>query len=101
MDMSKYMTFKANWEQLDSEDEDTHMASYKKAEEITCFQYGKDIFVRDDASGTTVSAKSYLTLKEVKPDDKIDGQTVRSVNMYPEGWGPNAAILYEVLTWEV
>lgn len=98
MDMKKYMTFEAILETFEGEDDDTHMASYAFPKKIKCFIYGKDIFLREDSSATTISAKAYLTLEKVKPKDKLDGQVVKSVNNYPESWGIENQ-LYEVLTW--
>ncbi len=98
MDMTKYMTFKAKWTPCIDMDEDTRTLIYGDEIEINVFKYGKDVFVREDSSATTVSAQAYLTLEEVKPKDILDGQIVRSVNNYPESWNNNV-ILYECLTW--
>lgn len=99
MNMKKYMTFEATWKPLIQIDEDTHRPEYGEEQTIKCFIYGKDIFVRQDTAGSVVTAKVYLTLANVKPDDMIDGQVVKSVNSYPESWDSKVQ-LYEVLTWE-
>ena len=96
--MSKYLTFDAEWKKCIGEDEDTRMLKYEDAVKIKCFKYGKNIFLRENTSSATVSAQTYLVLDEVKPKDMIDGQVVKSVNMYPESWD-NRIKLYEVLTW--
>lgn len=98
MYMEKYMTFEAVWEPFIGEDEDTHMAEYGEAVTVKCFEYGKNVFVRQDMGATTISAKAYLTLEKVKPKDRFDGQVVKSVNNYPESWDATRQ-LYEVLTW--
>ena len=98
MNMNKYLTFDAEWKKCIGEDEDTRMLTYKDAVKIKCFKYGKNIFIRENTSGTTVSAQAYLVLEEVKPKDILDGQVVKSVNIYPESWD-NKVKLYEVLTW--
>ena len=41
MDMSKYMTFDATYEEFDSMDDDTHMSSFKEARTIKVFIYGR------------------------------------------------------------
>lgn len=97
--MKKYLTFDAEWKQCTGEDEDTRMLEYGDTVKIKCFKYGKNIFLRGESSGTTVSAQAYLVLDEVKPKDMIDGQVVKSVNVYPESWD-NRVKLYEVLTWD-
>ena len=96
--MNKYLTFNAEWKKCKGEDEDTRMLEYEKAVTIKCFKYGKNIFIRENTSGTTVSAQAYLVLEEVQPKDILDGQVVKSVNIYPESWNNNVK-LYEVLTW--
>ena len=98
MNMNKYLTFNTEWKKCKGEDEDTRMLEYEKAVTIKCFKYGKNIFLRGENSGTTVSAQAYLVLEEVKPKDILDGQVVKSVNIYPESWD-NKVKLYEVLTW--
>lgn len=98
MNMNKYLTFNAEWKKCKGEDEDTRMLEYEKAVTIKCFKYGKNIFLRENTSSTTVSAQAYLVLEEVKPKDILDGQVVKSVNIYPESWD-NKVKLYEVLTW--
>lgn len=98
MYMEKYMTFEAVWEKQIGIDEDTRMPSFAPAETIKCFEYGKNVFLREDNSSTMVSAKAYLTLENVELGDKIDGQVVKSVNNYPENWDANKQ-LFEVLTW--
>lgn len=100
MDMRKYMTFEVPWEKYTGEDEDTHMAEFAPPVMIKTFIYGKSIFLREEAKATTVSAKAYLTLEQVQPKDKLDGQVVRSVNSYPESWTSKDQ-LYEVLTWNI
>ena len=99
MDMKKYMTFKAVLNRYEGMNEDTRTSIYSDPVEIDVFKYGKDIFVRSEASSTTVTAQVYLSVVEIKPKDKIDGQVVKSVNHYPESWD-NKKILYESLTWE-
>lgn len=98
MDLDKYMTFKVKWTPCICIDEDTRTLKYGDEVEIKVFKYGKDVFIREDSSATTVSAQAYLTLEEVKPKDILDGQVVKSVNKYPESWD-NRNILYECLTW--
>lgn len=99
MDMSKYMTFDATYEEYDSMDDDTHMSSFKEARSIKVFIYGKDMFIRNEDNGTVVTAETYLTLEAVKPKDKINGQVIKSVNKYPESWNSDN-ILYEAYTWD-
>ena len=96
--MNKYLTFNTELKKCKGEDEDTRMLEYEKAVIIKCFKYGKNIFLRGESSGTTVSAQAYLVLDEVQPKDILDGQVVKSVNIYPESWD-NKVKLYEVLTW--
>lgn len=79
-------------------DENTHMGFYDDPVTIDCFIYGKDIFIRENSGASVVNARVYLTLADVSPKDKIDGQVVKSVNSYPENWDANGQ-LYEVLTW--
>lgn len=98
MNMSKYLTFDVEWKKCTGEDEDTRMLEYEEAVKIKCFKYGKNIFLRGENSGTTISAQAYLVLDEVQPKDILDGQVVKSVNVYPESWD-NKVKLYEVLTW--
>ena len=98
MDMNKYMTFKIKWTPCIGMDEDTRTLKYGEETEIKCFKYGKNIFIREDSSATTVSAQAYLVLEEVKPKDILDGQIVKSVNNYPESWD-SRVMLYECLTW--
>lgn len=98
LDMKKYMTFKASWEKYAGMDENTHMGYYDDPVTIDCFIYGKDIFIRENSGASVVNARVYLTLADVSPKDKIDGQVVKSVNSYPENWDANGQ-LYEVLTW--
>lgn len=99
MDMTKYMTFDATYEEFEGEDVDTHSLSYKEARSIKVFIYGKDMFIRNEDTGTVVTAQTYLTLEEVKPRDRINNQVVKSVNKYPESWNSNN-ILYEAYTWD-
>lgn len=99
MDMKKYMTFDATYEEFESEDEDCHMSTFKKARTIKVFIYGKDMFIRNSDNSTVVTAQTYLTLEAVKPKDMINGQVVRSVNKFPESWNSNN-MLYEVYTWD-
>lgn len=98
MNMNKYLTFDVEWKKCIGEDEDTRMLAYKDAVKIKCFKYGKNIFLRGESSGTTVSAQAYLVLEKVQPKDILDGQVVKSANIYPESWD-NKVKLYEVLTW--
>lgn len=98
MDMKKYMTFSVPWTKFIGEDEDTHMAKYGETVQSKCFQYGKNVFIREEASATTISAQAYLTLDEVQPKDIYDGQVVKSVNNFPESWD-SRVVLFEVLTW--
>lgn len=98
MDMKKYMTFEAEHKRLLSIDENTHMMMFDSPRMIRCFKYGKDIFLREKTAATTVSAQVYLTLEKVVPGDLLDGQVVKSINVYPENW-TSKECLYEVLTW--
>lgn len=99
MNLQKYMTFKVKWTPCKGLDEDTRTVEYGVEQEIDCFKYGKNIFIRSDTSSGTVSAQAYLTTSKVKPTDILDGQVVRSVNHYPESWDKNVT-LYECLTWD-
>lgn len=98
MELSKYMTFKVKWTPCTGMDKDTRTLEYGNETEINVYKYGKDIFIREGSSATTVSAQAYLTLENVKPKDILDGQIVKSVNNYPESWD-SRVMLYECLTW--
>jgi hypothetical protein len=98
VDLQKYLTFKVKWCPCEEVDEDTKTLEYGEEQEIDCFKYGKNIFVRETESSTTVSAQAYLVLADVKPKDLLDGQVVKSVNNYPESWDARV-ILKECLTW--
>lgn len=97
MNMNKYLTFDAEWKKCIGEDEDTRMLAYKDAVKIKCFKYGKNIFLRENTSSTTVSAQAYIVTEEVKVKDIINGQVVKSVNNIPEFDG--TVPLFECLTW--
>lgn len=97
MYLKKYLTFKTNW-QKHSIDEDTLLMMYEEPIVINCFKYGKNIYIRESEENTLINAQVYLVIDEVQIGDKIDGQVVKSVNMYPETWHPERP-LYEVLTW--
>jgi hypothetical protein len=97
MDYKDYMVMNCQWQKNLGKDEDTHMPSFGVAVDIKCFSYGKNIFIRQDTSSTTVSAKAYIVTDLVKVGDKIDGQVVKSVNNVPDFDG--TVPLFECLTW--
>lgn len=99
MNMQKYMTFTSQWQKLKEVDEDTQMADYEEPVDIKTFIYGKNVFIRENESHTTVSAKCYLTLENVSVGDLLDGQVIKSVSSYPESWNQDKQ-LYECLTWD-
>lgn len=98
MNMNKYMTFTAQWERYIGMNEETMSPIYSEPIDIKVFIYGKNIYIRDGDKNAAISAKVYLTLKEVNVKDKIDDQVVKSVNSYPESWDARVQ-LYECLTW--
>lgn len=91
------MVMNCKWEKNLGVDEDTHMPSFGEAVDIKCFSYGKHIFIRQDTSSATVSAKAYIVTDLVKVGDKIDGQVVKSVDNIPDFDG--TVPLFECLTW--
>ena len=97
MDYKDYMVMSCNWQKNLGKDEDTHMPSYDSTVDIKCFSYGKNIFIRQDASSTTVSAKAYIVTDLVKVGDKIDEQVVKSVDNISDFDG--TVPLFECLTW--
>lgn len=98
MDIKKYLTLKAVWERKVDIDPDTRMPVFADPVIIDCFKYGKGMFIRGDNDAAHVSARSYLVLDDVQPEDKLDGQVVQSVNDFPESWD-DKVVLHEVLTW--
>lgn len=91
------MVMTCKWEKNLGVDEDTHMPIFGEAVDIKCFSYGKNIFIRQDTSSATVSAKAYIVTDLVKVGDKIDGQVVKSVDNIPDFDG--TVPLFECLTW--
>ena len=98
MDLSKYMTFEAEWTPCTGQDEDTMTLEFGTPVKIKCFKYGKNIYIRDSEGNTSVSAQVYLTTENINTKDLIDGQVVKSVNNYPESWD-DRNVLKECLTW--
>lgn len=99
MDIEKYLTYEVIWKPCLGEDPDTMMLSYGEDQTIKCFRYGKTVYVRDGESTAVESAQVYLVTDKVKPRDILDGQVVKSVNMYPESWDSRQEI-YEAMTWD-
>ncbi len=97
MNYEDYMVMNCKWEKNLGVDEDTHMPIFGEAVDIKCFSYGKNIFIRQDTSSATVSAKAYIVTDLVKVGDKIDGQVVKSVDNIPDFDG--TVPLFECLTW--
>lgn len=97
MNYEEYLTMSCIWQKNLGIDEDTMMQSFDEEKEIKCFNYGKNIFVRENTSSTTVSAKAYIVTEEVKVKDIINGQVVKSVDNIPEFDG--SIPLYICLTW--
>lgn len=97
MDYKEYMIFSCLWEKNLDIDEDTHMQRFGTKTKLKCFKYGKNVFIRQDSSSTTISAQSYVVMCEVKVGDKIDNQVVKSVDVIPDFDGKTP--LYECLTW--
>lgn len=97
MNYEEYLTMSCIWQKNLGIDEDTMMQSFDDKKEIKCFSYGKNIFLRENTSSTTVSAKAYIVTEEVKVKDIIDGQVVKSVDNIPEFDG--SIPLYICLTW--
>ena len=62
------------WQKNLGKDEDTHMPSFGDEVEIKCFSYGKNIFIRQDTSSTTVSAKAYIVTDLVKVEIRLTGR---------------------------
>ena len=100
MVMDEYMCFDATLEEYDGMDDDTHMSSFKEARTIKVYDYGANKFIRDSESGTVVSAKTYLTLEVFPLKSKLNGQTVKQINEYHDGWDSGVDTLYEVYTWD-
>ena len=84
MDYKEYMVMTCSWKKNLGIDEDTRMASFDPAKSIKCFSYGKNIFIRENTSATSVSAKAYVVTDPVSVGDEIDGQIVKSVDNIPE-----------------
>lgn len=75
------------------------MLSYGEEKNIRCFRYGKNVYIRDGEAGAVKSAQVYLVTDKVNPRDILDGQVVKTVNMYPESWDSRQEI-YEAMTWD-
>lgn len=97
MNYNDYMTMQCDWEKKLGNDEDTHMSSFGIKTIIRCFEYGKNVFIRQDTSSATVSAMAYIVTDNVQVGDKINSQVVKSVNNIPEFDGTFP--LFECLTW--
>jgi len=59
------------------------------------------MLVRNSSDHTVADAKTYLTLYPVKIKSKLNGQVIRAINTFEDGWKPGKQqILYRVYTWD-
>lgn len=53
---------------------------YGDVEIIKCFSYGEDVYIRDEDKSDIVQMNTYITEKEVKIKDLLNGKIVKSAS---------------------
>lgn len=99
IDFDSYMSFTAILEPRLALDTNTRRPTYGPPVEIKCFQYGKNLYVRESETSAVINSKVYLTMYPVNVGDKLDGQPIKSVLSFPQNWDATEQ-LYEALTYQ-